>query len=223
MAARPTNMDQTENDYRQVFQELRHSTSETISKERMFRDLKITSADRIQFASFLNSPIAEDFFAGLLRYFDSYLSAAHQGQDNIISSWSLKIGHGKFSIHEYESLQHDSSEKRPPMDLSAAYRGVLVFGSNLRFLSRDRAFFELFYQFCKAICSKFKPIAPAGQVVTRIPLRARRANPTAIEPPPLRSRRRSTASAAPTTSTSRASLTRPSRYVWNFQIGNHAS
>jgi hypothetical protein len=167
-------MDKTENDYRQTFQELRHSTWEIVSKEKMFRDLKISSADRIQFASFLNSPISEEFFAGLLRYFDDNMSAAHQGHDNRLSSWSLKLGHGKFSVHEYEPRQCDSSENRPPLDLSAAYRGVLVFGSNSRFLSRDRAFFELFYQFCKAICSKYKPGTPAGQVVPRILRHARR-------------------------------------------------
>ena len=71
-------------------------------------------------------------------------------------------------MHEHEPRQCESCENRPPLDLSASYRGVLVFGSNLRFLSRDRAFFELFYQFCKGICSKFKPTAPPGQVFPRI-------------------------------------------------------
>lgn len=139
-----------------------------IAKEKEFRNLRVTARDRIHFANFLNSPISEDFFAALFRYFDHRFTNPIQLDDESFGSWSLKLGHGHFSTQQIESASSPELSFSATVifrDISSAYAGVLSFGSDLRLMSRDRAFFEMFYQFSKAICTKFKRDIPQIQEV----------------------------------------------------------
>ena len=157
-------MEGSDFDYRQSFQELRHSVWEAIAKDKEVGNLKISSHDRIHFANFLNSPVSEDFYAALFKYFNYRFADSVQNDDRgVLNSWSLKLGNGKFSPHFKTEASDEETNKNLKL-VSAAYRSVLSFGSNIRLLSRDRVFFELFYKFSKVICARFNQNIPPSKV-----------------------------------------------------------
>lgn len=104
----------------------------------------ITKKDIRIVEQFLQTPVAEELFSNLLEYL-------HSGSGESPEGLASKMQGAELADLVKRMAEKPLAESQQGIALASSYRQVLLRGSNIRVLSRERAFFELLYHYANIL------------------------------------------------------------------------